>query len=155
MNIVYLTQLKDNPAKYPNDNENRFEITGISETQIAQLEQSYNNGNPFPKVLKELLYLAGNYCYIFDTGDSQQDLQDWFRDLMIRYNKSISRPFYVIDTNQGDDFRIIYLNEGDNPLIYDASPDVTGEEWIKLNPLNDTIQSLVNYLIKQIKENQD
>jgi hypothetical protein len=34
MNIVYLTQLKDNPAKYPNDNENRFEITALPGWQL-------------------------------------------------------------------------------------------------------------------------
>lgn len=154
MDIEYLTQLKNNPIKFSNYTENRFENRGISETEIAQLEQSYNSSNPFPKVLKELLFLAGDFCYLFDIGDSQQDLQDWFRDLMTEYNKTISRPFYVIDTNQGDDFRIIYLDEGDNPPIYYTSPDVSGEEWIKKNTFNDTIQSLVEYLIKQIKDNQ-
>lgn len=54
MIIEYLKTLRDNPII------NGYNIEGISETEIQQLEQLYNNGNTFPKVLRELLYLAGN-----------------------------------------------------------------------------------------------
>lgn len=109
MNIQYLTKLKDNPIEYSEDTNNSFPIQGISEIEIIQLEQSYNNGNPFPKVLKELLFLAGKYCYVCDYGvnDSQQELQDWVREHIQERNKIINRPFFVFDVYSGFPFLFI------------------------------------------------
>jgi hypothetical protein len=59
MNIEYLTYLRDNPIKYPNDLEDQYPIKGIPLSEIEALETKYNNGNVFPKALRELLFLAG------------------------------------------------------------------------------------------------
>lgn len=153
MDIRYLNQLKDNPVRYPNDTEHRFPIKGIPETEIAQLEQLYNNSNPFPVVLKELLFLAGNFCYVLDYGiyDTQQDLQDGIREFMIINNRSISRPFYVFDVYGGYNFLFIYLDEGEeNPSMYEAMPWNGKSEWIEKR--DHTIQSVVNNGIQNIKE---
>jgi hypothetical protein len=60
MKIEYLAKLKDNPSAYPNDKDYKSTIQPILIEEIEHLEQLYNSGNPFPKVLKELLFLAGN-----------------------------------------------------------------------------------------------
>lgn len=71
MNIEYLEALRDNPKRW--DYENK----GISDLAIIQqLEQSFNNGNSFPKVLKELLFLAGESCvWLMFHYDSQYEMQ--------------------------------------------------------------------------------
>ncbi|MDR6761150.1 hypothetical protein J2Y38_001348 [Flavobacterium sp. 2755] len=81
MNIKYLQHLKDNPVAYPNDTELQFKIKGIPESEIQQLELTWNNGNLFPQALKELLFLAGDFCYVCDYGpnDSQQEIQEWIK----------------------------------------------------------------------------
>ncbi len=44
---------------HDNDNIDESENEGLSLTQISYLESLYNNNMPFPKVLRELLFLAG------------------------------------------------------------------------------------------------
>ncbi|MFK8008663.1 MAG: hypothetical protein AB8H03_20055 [Saprospiraceae bacterium] len=117
MIIEYLQTLRDTPQRnFPNE--------GISETEIAQLEQSYNSGNPFPKVLKELLFLAGNYCNWLDYSvyDNQQELQDEVRaELQDIYSETISRPHFIVDTVPDGTFVFMYLDEGDNPPLYHSN----------------------------------
>ncbi|RYJ45613.1 hypothetical protein NU09_0205 [Flavobacterium beibuense] len=95
----------------------------VSLAEIEDLELLYNNGKPFPKALKELLFLAGEYCYILDYGifNSQQEMQDFVRELLDEDNLSIERPFFVIDVyNAGDQFLYVYLDEGNNPAVYEG-----------------------------------
>lgn len=148
MNIQYLIQLRDNPIYY--GKTRNFSIRGISEEQIAQLEQLYNNGNTFPKVLKELLSLAGEYCHVFDYNihDTQQEVQEWVREDLQETNRVIDRPFYAFDLY--NDFMFIYLDEGDNPAIYEAHPFRTGNDWIRKT--TNTIKSLSEKRILRIKE---
>lgn len=150
MTIEYLTQLRDNPVEYPDDASNRFENEGVSESEILQLEQLYNNGNPFPKALKELLCLAGNFCYVFDYNihNNQQEIQEWVREDMVEMNRIISRPFYAFDLYSG--FLFIYLDEGDNPDIYEAQPFSAGNDWIRKT--SNTIKSLSEKRILRVKE---
>ncbi|OYQ47155.1 hypothetical protein CHU92_01170 [Flavobacterium cyanobacteriorum] len=118
MKIRYLNKLKNAPTR-PDLMTNE----GISENEIIQLESSFNNGMMFPKALRELLYLAGDFCYVCDFGltDTQEELQLFVRGNIDYYNKSIVRPFYVFDIyNAREQFLFIYLDEGDNPPIYAA-----------------------------------
>ncbi|MGH1385823.1 hypothetical protein [Kordia sp.] len=115
MIIEYLQTLRDNPQIDGLIDE------GIQETEILQLEQLYNSGNPFPKVLKELLYLAGNFCNFLDFSiyDSQQEMQDEERsELTSLYSVTISRPHYFIDLSSHGRPVFMYLDEGDNPPLY-------------------------------------
>ena len=117
MEITYLQALKETPhVDFPND--------GIPETEIARLEYLYNNGNPFPKVLKELLFLAGNHCEWLDFSiyDSQQELQDEIREeLLSVYGLTIARPHFIVDTIPDGTFVFMYLDEGDNPPLYHSN----------------------------------
>ena len=153
MNIEYLTQLRDDPINYPNDVTNRFPNIGITESEIIQLQENWNNSNPFPKVLKELLFLAGNYCYVFDYNihENQQEIQEWVREDLVETNRIIARPFYVFDLYDG--FMFIYLDEGDNPEIYEAHPFRTGNDWIRKT--SNTIKSLSEKRISRVKDGQN
>lgn len=151
MEIKYLTQLQNNPTR-----DRIFTNESLEISEIEALEGAYNNDSVFPKALRELLFLAGKYCIIFDFGlhDSQQELQEFVRSNLLEEGKSISRPFYVIDIyNAYDQFLFIYLDEGDNPPIYEATYtqlSAMSEYWIrKVQP---SLSNLVNLRIQAIKE---
>jgi hypothetical protein len=122
MNIEILKYLEENPEAYPNDVEDRHPIVGIPLIEIEALETKYNGGNSFPKALRELLYLAGNYCYVLDNGgfDSQDELQSSQREWMDEYNTSISRPFFIVDlVSDMENFAFIYTDvQIDDPMLY-------------------------------------
>jgi len=122
MEIEFLEQLKNYPSAHPNDADYKGTIEGINLEEIESLEQLYNNGNTFPKALRELLFLAGSHCYVLDyLGDTQEELQTDVREWLSNFDRSITRPFFAIDThNPGEQFLYVYLDEGDNPEVYQA-----------------------------------
>lgn len=119
MEIEYLKKLRDNPAAYPNDTDYKDEISGISEVEITQLEQLYNSGNPFPQALKELLFLAGERCYVLAyLNNSQQAMQNYVRNQLQKRSLEIARPFFAIDVyNSSDQCLMVYLDEGEDPIV--------------------------------------
>lgn len=130
MNIQFLTELRDNPIEYGNDIN--FVNRGINVSEIEQLELTWNNGIQFPKALRELLFLAGDFCYVLDTGlmESQQQMQEAAR-LWMTYEgqqRTITRPFYVIEVNYEEGFTMVYLDEGDNPNVHSVYLDQNAEQ---------------------------
>lgn len=120
MNIQYLKVLRDNPIEY--GVENNFEIQGIPMSEIEQLEQAWNNGTTFPIALRELLFLAGNACYVLDYGwfdggqhQMQLDAREWMTEEGME--RTITRPFYVLEVRDEEAFLMVYLDEGDNPFM--------------------------------------
>lgn len=104
MEIFYLNSLKNNPTR------NSWKNEPLSIEHITQLEASYNNCGPFPQALRELLFLAGNYCIVFDYGlnTTQQELQKFVRAEMLEEGRTITRPFFVIDVyNASDQFLFV------------------------------------------------
>src|SRR5690606_25298312 len=124
MLIEYLNMLQNNPSLEINRSGQYSTISGISEAEIQQLEQQYNNGTPFPKALRELLFLAGNSCYVLEygykeTNNIQQELQEEALESIILYNRTFNRPFYVIESYDGAEIiTLAFLDEGDNPMVY-------------------------------------
>ena len=155
MEIEYLKMLRDNPIKVSKVTDYVSEIKGIPLTEIEQLEQTWNNGNPFPKALRELLFLAGDDCYVFSFGinDTQQELQETMRDDMSDNGKTITRPFYVMDTWSADQYYFVYLDEGDNPYIYQALPYENSSNWLKR--LDDNIKSKSEHRIARVKRGEN
>ncbi len=153
MNIEYLKTLRDNPADF--GVTMNYTNRGIPLTEIEQLEQTWNNGNPFPKALRELLFLAGDFCYVFSYGisDTQQALQERWREQMLDAGKTIIRPFYVVDTWGPDQFYFVYLDEGDNPYIYEALSYEDSSIW--LERLDDTIKSMSEDRIARVKRGEN
>lgn len=149
MDIVYLKKLEQNPYK------NSWRNESIPVAEIQQLEQLYNNGNVFPQSLRELLFLAGKYCIVLDYGveDSQEDLQEYVRGKMMNKGKIITRPFYVIDIYNGvDQFVFIYLDEGDNPGVFEAHY-YENQDWI--TKVDNTLSKYINDLVERVKQGRN
>lgn len=129
MEIEILTYLRDNPARYPGNTEYEARIELMSFSEIQNHEMLYNNGKPFPKVLRELVFLAGKYCYVFDHNILEIDeLQEDPREWMEENNKVINHPFYVIEIcDSSESFLFVHLDEGDDPIVRHA--ELYNEEY--------------------------
>jgi hypothetical protein len=119
MNIEIFVSLRDNSIwkgthdDYPN--------IGLSMAEKQQLEQNWNNGNPFPQALRELLFLAGNYCYCLSYSyyDNQDELQEGLRHYLEFKGQLFTRPFFVVDAYEASEFLFVYLDEDQiDPAIY-------------------------------------
>lgn len=115
MEIQYLKYLEKHPQRRPSDPVNK----GMTETEIAALETQYNNGDPFPKVLKELLFLAGKECYALDYGLNEDagELQINVREILTEANDTVNATFFALSVFEAEQFMFIYLN-GDDPTVY-------------------------------------
>ena len=156
MYITYLKELKNNPIKA--GVTRNYPIIPINEIEISQLEQLYNSNNPCPTALKELLYLAGGSCYVLDYGlnETQQQLQEFVRDEMLDEGRVITRPFYVIDVyNALDQFLFVYLDEGNNPAVYEGHyvDEITRNNWI--TPVSSSLSKYIDDLVLRVKKGQN
>jgi hypothetical protein len=117
MDIKYLTLLSNYATiQRPNSDYVR-KLEPISMGEIISLESNYNQGHQFPASLRELLFLAGNYCHVLEYGmnKSQQEMQEDSRERLIDAGLNIGRPFFVIDVyNMSDQFLFVYLDENVN-----------------------------------------
>jgi len=153
MEIKYLTQLKNNPSGNPTSLTYKKTIVPIPLEEITQLEVLFNNNNAFPVALKELLFLAGNYCYVLDMGtfNTQQDMQEYMRQRLNIDGKVITRPFYIIDVyNATYQFLFVYLDEGDNPAVYEANYYKETPDWI--HPVKNSLSGYIDALIQRVKD---
>ena len=151
MEIIYLKYLQANPRTLEPTGEMSIPDRPIPLSEIEQLEQLYNNGAPFPKALRELLFLAGDYCNVLEYGvyDTRQEIQEDFRDDLVRLNKTLSRPYFVIECHLGAVYSFVYLDEGDNPLLYYCNLYEDESEW--LVTYNQTIPEYINDAIDRLK----
>ena len=147
MNINYLQKLQFN------NKMDGFTNEGLTLSEISQLEQLYNNGNPFPKVLKELLFLAGNFCNYLDYSvyDSQQEMQDEERaELFDLYGIVVSRPYFFVDLSSHGLPAFIFLDEGDNPPLYQLQSHPTQNNFFRNT--GGTLQTLIESRIQNYLE---
>lgn len=153
MKIEKLTYLKDNPSAHPNDEDYKGTIKPISIEEIEHLEQLYNSGNLFPQALRELLYLAGKDCYVLDfMFDTQEELQTEVREWLLNFDRSITRPFFAIDAhNPGEQFLYVYLDEGDNPIVYQAHLPIRND-ILPFTSLQRTLSDFINVHIDMVKK---
>ena len=154
MEIKYLKDLRDNPTIHARSHS--WTLEPMPETEIVELEKFWNQGNPFPVALRELLYLAGHYCYVLDYGieETMQELQEFVREEMVDHNKTIARPFFVIDVyNAATQFLFVYLDENDDPAIYQGYYSLDVAIWITL--VSPTLSNYINSLIKIVKSGQN
>lgn len=157
MNIEILTSLRDYPKRYPNDAEDQHPNIGLSMTEIQQLEQNWNSGNPFPQALRELLYLAGDYCYCLSYGyyDNQDELQEDLRHYLEFKGQLFTRPFFVVDAYEASEFLFVYLDENQiDPAIYSYSPNHIPDRPLDF-PLGYTLSHLINLGITAVKEGRN
>lgn len=143
MNIEYLQKLKDN------NQMDGFTDEGLTLSEITQLEQLYNGGNPFPIVLKELLFLAGKFCNYLDYSiyDSQQELQSEERiELQELHGITITRPYFFVDLSSHGLPAFIFLDEGDNPPLNQIVNHPTQTDFSRRT--GGTLQTLINSRIQ-------
>ncbi len=114
MEIKYLQLLNKNNFLGPVIDE------PMSISEIVQLEQLYNNGSQFPEPLRELLFLAENFCSAINTGwptpfEGQLEIRQW----LTNKNKTISRPFFGFDPMDFNQFSLVYLDDPrPDPMVY-------------------------------------
>ncbi|MDN3548801.1 hypothetical protein [Mucilaginibacter aquaedulcis] len=161
MEIKYQTVLNNNPVikstvEMANGLISFFTLKPLTIDEIVHLETTYNNSNQFPTSLRELLFLAGQDCYVLDYGltDTQEEMQNDAREWLVDYGFSITRPFFVIDVHRGSDiFLFVYTDEGINdPIVYEANLDKnlpSGYSWLK--NLQASLSSFVNARISYLQ----
>jgi len=152
MEIQYLQYLRDNPKGVPTAT---FSIESIPLSEIEYLETKYNNNIVFPKALRELLFLAGGYCYVLSKNiyDSQEELQDEAREWLQKYNRTISRPFFVIDAyNAGESFLFVYLDEGEDPLVRQAYLPPRNDIQFITNLINQKLSQYIKSSVDEVKQ---
>ena len=152
MEIQYLQYLRDNPQRW---SSSTYSIEPIPLTEIEQLETKYNNGKQFPKALRELLFLAGEYCYVLDYNifDSQEELQDEAREWLQKYNRTINRPFFVIDAyNAGEQFLFVYLDEGNDPIVMSAYLPPRNDVQFIETMYNRSLSAFIKFKIDRAKQ---
>lgn len=117
MEIKYLTILKDNPSRF-SDGTLPNESMGMRE--IIELERLYNNSEPFPVVIQELLWIGGEYNWAMGATNGFEWLQTFVREYLTGGNLPvITRPFFVLETLGLHYFNFIYLDEDvEDPIIY-------------------------------------
>jgi hypothetical protein len=138
MDIQYLKNL-DNNKIVSTPSGGMQKLQPISLDEIVSLEEKYNDKKQFPIVLRELLHIAGQDCYLLDYGinETQDEMQMCSRSLLSEYEGEITRPFFVIDVyNANEQFVFVYLDEDQiDPIVYQAYlpylEDTT--EWINTN----------------------
>jgi hypothetical protein len=123
MEINYLPLLQEYATLKPRNSDRILQRKSLSMSEIVELENIYNNEHPFPKALRELLYLGGEYCYGLSIYSPQQEMQEDSKEYLKECgDNSIGRPFFVIElfTEIGA-FHFIYLDETEeDPIVYIA-----------------------------------
>ncbi|TDQ77460.1 hypothetical protein [Sphingobacterium yanglingense] len=156
MDIKYLVPLKDYPARSPYAvSGSTYEIEPLPIHEIESLEQTYNSGDTFPLALRELLFLAGGYCYALDYGydGSIESMQQKVRQFMQEWDRELTRPFLVIDVyNILDQFLFVFLDEGEDPVVYQAEydPDDLPEgQWYEA--MQPSLSTFINKVVARVK----
>ena len=121
----------------------------MSITEIVSLEQQYNNSQPFPVVLRELLNIAGNGCPLLDL--EPENLQTWIRTEVIETGNTITRPYFGFDFKDGS-FCLVFTDENTHdPKVYvvELYPSFTGTEFLAESET--TLLKLLKFRIDRIK----
>ena len=156
MEIKYLQLLRDNPEEYPKNKEGRkHPIRPFSIVEIEQLESAYNSGKKFPLALRELLFLAGEDCYVLEYGykGNMESVQRIVWGNLARESKVMPRPFLAIDIyNMLDQFLFVFLDEGDDPPVYEGyyDPEALGESSLyrKIQP---SLSTYINICVADVQ----
>jgi len=91
--------------------------------EIQELETLFNNGTPFPKAFREFLFIGGNFNAIgleTSTGN-YKGLHQYYEEGMAARGLKFNRPFMVFHNFEGAIGMFIYLDEGDDPKVYNCS----------------------------------
>lgn len=118
MDIEYLKTYFENRNNLKGSN-----AKGMTLAEIETLELEMNKGKPFPKALREFLFIGGLSNKLgLNTPTNYRATHDYFDKEIRKRGVDITQPYFVLDNdNDGKTYTIIYLNEGDNPQPWNAS----------------------------------
>jgi len=118
MDIEYLKTYFEN-----RNNLKSSHAKGMTLPEIEGLELEMNKGKPFPKALREFLFIGGVSNKLgINTPKNFKTFRDSFDKEIRKRGEDITQPYFVFDNdNDGKTFGIIYLNEGDDPQPWNAS----------------------------------
>ena len=123
-----------------------------STTEILSLEQQYNAGRPFPDVLRELLYIAGNGCPLIELRPI--NLQQQIRSELNESGHSISQNFFGFDFLDFGSFSLVYTNDNTpDPKVYHVELDPSEEEHTEFIEDSDfTLLKLLKHRINKVNQ---
>jgi SMI1 / KNR4 family (SUKH-1) len=119
MEIIYLKKLEETYQ-----NNSKLSRIGVAINEIEKLEKELNIS--LPKTYKEFLFLAGKRDNILGDWNRGFDDLDWIQDQakesMENVNLSL-KPYFAFAEYGRDQFLFFFLNEGDNPAVYQYAED--------------------------------
>jgi hypothetical protein len=93
----------------------------------------------------------------YGLNKNQEELQNFVRKRIEDNGRIISRAFYAVDIyNAGDQFLFIYLDEGDDPYVYEGhyyDDPAIRENWI--SPVSKNLSSYLAELVERVKNGQN
>ncbi|WP_460220380.1 SMI1/KNR4 family protein [Psychroserpens sp. MEBiC05023] len=154
MIIEYLKSMKNNPKP----NKGLSEMRGLTLERIIELELELNQGNPFPKVYREYLYLGGEFNALglqtLADGDNGGDIlisHNYVNSFLAKNRiNTLERPYVVLHLYDDNGFIFCYTDEGDNPKTYIFEPY---NDFNKLNPSIEPVRNKPNlkeFIDKQV-----
>ncbi|UEQ75345.1 SMI1/KNR4 family protein [Chryseobacterium arthrosphaerae] len=153
MDIVYLKTYEHYKKEGKGKRRSAFgPPVGLSEAEIIQLEQTMNNGIPFPKAYREFLSIGGvcSSISLIDSGNNAGKLVAKYKQALQKRNVDISRPMAIMDTFEGQCGTFIYLDSGDNPQpwLFSIHEDYDSDkgEVIWASPFK-TLQDMIEQLV--------
>lgn len=161
MQINYLKKLQENPVDYLDDGSSN---RGLNIQQIQELEILWNNGNPFPIVLKEYLFLAGEFCWAFNMKSplTLRNIAVYQMNTALPPFTMPARPYIIIGVNTdsgSEDFTFIFLDEtAADPMLYELN--LFEEDQMEINdlqriqPKDITLSDMINAYIEGFRERQ-
>ena len=148
MEITYLKTLKNNPNLKPTIGP----IEGWDVLKIHELEEKYNEGNPFPKAFREYLFLAGEWGGTGVVNEDWGSIRQLCDEDLIYWGNTLDRPFFVFDKLDSQ-YSIFFLDEDkEDPEYYilNASWDDEDEEPLLKRGLTRSFSRLIEEAIHRI-----
>ncbi len=124
MEIEYLQNYRDN-IDILNRNKNRSPVEPATMEEIQALEAELNNGTPFPKTIREFLYLGGNLSRLPGTLGIYhiKRFTKLAKEHLKKAGHPFTRPILVFHQLDSEQFVFVYLDEGDNPKTWICAED--------------------------------
>jgi hypothetical protein len=80
-------------------------------------------------------------------------MQEFVRKKLEKHGKHIGQPFFVIDTYNGNEqFLFVYLNDGEDPAVYEALYYEKEEWYYQICP---NLSIYISNLIERVKEGRN
>lgn len=128
-------------------------------------KKKLNNGKIFPRAFREYLFLGGEFNNLgFDCHgigfckEKWVKMKEYYEEEMPKYKVSLNRPYVILHSLDGVCFMFIYLDEGDDPQVYNfgVHPDYRDDNgdvifFAKKQTFSELINRLVDYALRGLQ----